>query len=247
MRFEGKAAIVTGSGRGIGKAIAREFAGRGAAVTICDINEKTCEEAVREINNSGGRAVGVTANVSNTEGARLVVERTVEAFGTVDILVNNAGTLRDTLIRDMTEEDWDMVVDACLKSAFLCSKFASTYMVKQKSGKIVNISSRAYLGNPGQANYSSAKAGIVGLTKALAKELGKYFINVNAVAPGLIETELLKSHPKYEMIKERQIKDSPIKRVGYPEDVANVVLFLASDYAAYLTGDVLHVTGGRFG
>jgi 3-oxoacyl-[acyl-carrier protein] reductase len=147
----------------------------------------------------------------------------------------------------MSEEDWDLIINSCLKSAFLCSKYASEYMVKQNSGKIINISSRAYLGNPGQANYSSAKSGIVGLTKALSKELGRYFINVNAVAPGLIETELLKSHPKYDLIKERQKKDSPIPRVGYPEDVAGVVLFLASDYSSYISGDVLHVSGGRFG
>lgn len=247
MRFDGKAAIITGSGRGIGRAIAQRFVEKGAAVTVCDIDEQTCGETVRELKSGGGKVIGITADVSSSEGARRIVSGTAEAFGRVDILVNNAGIVKDCLIRDMTEEDWDRVINICLKGAFLCSKFASEYMVRQNAGKIVNISSRAYLGNPGQANYSSAKAGIVGLTRSLSKELGRYNINVNAVAPGLIETDLVKAHPKYELIKERQKKDTPIPRVGCPDDVAGAVLFLASDYAAYITGDVLHVTGGRFG
>jgi 3-oxoacyl-[acyl-carrier protein] reductase len=247
VQFDGKVVIVTGSGRGIGKTIAQKFAERGALVTVCDIMEENCRQTVQEINDKGGKAIAVVIDVSNSNGARQVVEQAVEAFGTVDILVNNVGTLKDMLIKDMTEEDWDLVINTCLKSTFLCSKYASTYMVKQRSGKIINMSSRAYLGNPGQANYSSAKAGIIGLTRALAKELGKYYINVNAVAPGLIETDGLRSHPKYEMIKERQQKDSPIPRIGYPEDVAGAVMFLASDYASYISGDVLHVSGGRFG
>jgi 3-oxoacyl-[acyl-carrier protein] reductase len=247
VRFDGKVAVVTGSGRGIGKVLALRFAERGAAVCIVDLDQKTCEATVREINKGGGRAVGVMADVSVPEDAMRIMERTAEAFGTVHILVNNAGMVKDISLKDMTEEDWDKVIDTCLKGAFLCSKYASAYMVRQNFGKIVNISSRAYLGNPGQANYSSAKAGIVGLTKALAKELGRYYINVNAVAPGLIETEMLRMHPKYENIVERQKRDTPLPRIGQPEDVAGAVLFLASDYAAYITGDVLHVTGGRFG
>lgn len=247
MRFAGKVAVVTGSARGIGKAIALGLVREGAAVTICDIDGKACEETVQEIKDSGGRAIGVTADVSRPEDAEKIIEQTVSAFGRLDILVNNAGTLKDMPIRDMTEENWDKVIDTCLKGSFLCSKYASEHMIKQNYGKIVNISSRAYLGNPGQANYSSAKAGIVGLTRALAKELGRYYINVNAVAPGLIETDALRSLPKYEMIVERQKKDTPIPRIGVPEDVAGAVLFLASDDASYITGDVLHVTGGRFG
>ncbi|KJR99862.1 MAG: 3-oxoacyl-ACP reductase [Peptococcaceae bacterium BRH_c4a] len=247
MRFTDKVAVVTGSARGLGKVIAQSFAGEGAAVTICDLDEKACKEVAREIKNSGGRAIGVTADVSKPEDAEKIIEQTVGAFGRIDILVNNAGTLKDMPIQDMSEEIWDKVIDACLKGSFLCSKYASVHMIRRNYGKIVNISSRAYLGNPGQANYSAAKAGIVGLTRALAKELGKYYINVNAVAPGLIETDALKSHPKYEMIKERQKKDTPIRRIGIPEDVAGAVLFLSSDDASYITGDVLHVSGGRFG
>ncbi len=247
MRFREKVAIVTGSGRGIGKVIAQKFSREGAKVTICDISAETARTTCEEIISQGGKAIYVVADVAKPEEAQRIVEKTVEAFGTVHILVNNAGTLKDTLLKNMTEEDWDKVVDTCLKGAFLCSKYAAEYMVNQNYGKIVNISSRAYLGNPGQANYSSAKAGIIGLTRALARELGRYFVNVNAVAPGLIETEMLKTHPKYEMIKERARKETPIPRIGYPEDVANVVAFLASDDAAYITGDVLHVSGGRFG
>lgn len=247
MRFKDKVAIVTGSGRGIGNVIAMKFAGEGAAVTIADINSESIDAAVREITAGGGRAIGVKADVSTPEGAQKIVEETVKAFGTVHVLVNNAGTVRDGLIKNMSMDDWDTVVDVCLKGSFLCSKYATPHMVAQKYGKIINISSRAYLGNPGQANYSSAKAGILGLTRAMSKEFGRYFINVNAVAPGLIETELVKSHPKYDMIIERHLKESPIPRVGSQEDVANAVLFLASEESSYISGDVLHVSGGRFG
>jgi 3-oxoacyl-[acyl-carrier protein] reductase len=247
LRFDNKVAIVTGAGRGLGKAIAAQLAQEGAAVAICDLNQATCDETVSEIKRQGGTAIGVRADVSNPSDVQKLVEATMETFNKIDILVNNAGTLKDLLIKDMTVDDWDRVINVCLKGAFLCSKYVSPNMVKQNYGKIVNISSRAYLGNPGQANYSAAKAGIVGLTKALAKELGKYYINVNAVAPGLIETEMLRAHPKYEKIKERQSRETPIPRIGQPQDVAGAVLFLASDEASYITGDILHVTGGRFG
>ena len=247
MRFKDKVVIVTGSGRGIGKVTAKKFSQEGASVAVCDILEESAKATDEEINIQGGRAIHVVADVSKEEDAKKIVAKTVESFGAVHILVNNAGFPKDALIKNMTEDDWDSVVDVCLKGAFLCSKYASAYMVKQSYGKIINISSRAHLGNPGQANYSSAKAGLIGLTKALAKELGRYFINVNVVAPGLTETEGLRSHPKYEMIKERAIKETPIPRVGQPEDIANAVMFLASDEASYITGEVLHVTGGRYG
>jgi len=246
-RFTDKVAIVTGSGKGIGRAIAGKLAGEGASVTICDIAENTAKAAAEEINAAGGRAIYVVGDVSRAEDVQNIVQKTVDAFGTVHILVNNAGTVRDLKITDMTEEDWDLVVDVCLKGSFLCAKYVVPYMIEQKYGKVVNIASRAYMGNPGQANYSSAKAGVVGLTKALAKELGKYNINVNAVAPGLIDTDIVKAHPKYEKLKEMAQKNTPIPRIGEVEDVANAVAFFASDDVAFITGDVLHVTGGRFG
>ncbi|UPM55239.1 SDR family NAD(P)-dependent oxidoreductase [Gottfriedia acidiceleris] len=247
MKLQGKVAIVTGSGKGIGKEIVQKFVKEGAFITVTDLNKQTCEETANEIIQSGGKAISVAGDVSKAEDARNIVEKTMEAYGKVDILVNNAGILKDVLIKDMEEDDWDKVIDVCLKGAFLCSKYVSKYMMEQNYGKIINISSRAYLGNPGQSNYSSAKAGIVGLTRSLAKELGKFNINVNAVAPGLIETDALRSHPKYEKIKELQKKDTPIKRIGLPEDVANAVLFFSSEDSAYITGDILHVSGGRFG
>ncbi|MFS0553819.1 SDR family NAD(P)-dependent oxidoreductase [Brevibacillus sp. 179-C9.3 HS] len=247
MRFAGKVAIVTGSGKGIGKAIVQKLVQEGALVTVTDVNQQTCEETAMEINKSGGRAFAVQADVSKAEDTRRIVEKTIENFGRIDILVNNAGLVKDARINDMEEADWDLVVDVCLKGAFLCCKYASPYMIEQGYGKIVNIASRAHLGNPGQANYSSAKAGIVGLTRALAKELGRNNITVNAVAPGMIETDAIKNHPKYEKIKELQKRDTPIQRIGFPEDVANAVLFFASDESSYISGDILHVSGGRFG
>ncbi|MGF9909736.1 SDR family NAD(P)-dependent oxidoreductase [Brevibacillus porteri] len=247
MRFAGKVAIVTGSGKGIGKTIVQKLVQEGALVTVTDVNRQTCEETAWEINQAGGRAIAVEADVSKTEDTQRIMEKTIDAYGRIDILVNNAGLVKDARITDMEEDDWDQVVDVCLKGAFLCSKYASSHMIEQNYGKIVNISSRAHLGNPGQANYSSAKAGIVGLTRALAKELGKNNITVNAIAPGLIETDALLKHPKYEKIKELQKKDTPIPRIGLPEDVANAVLFFASDESSYISGDILHVSGGRFG
>ncbi|GAB6274380.1 MAG: 3-oxoacyl-ACP reductase FabG [Peptococcaceae bacterium] len=247
MRFKDRVVLITGAGRGIGKITAQRFAQEGAKVAICDINEEFARTTCEEINKQGGQAVYQVGDIAKTEDVQKIVTNIINAFGTIHILVNNAGVVKDLLLKKMTEEDWDLVVDTCLKGAFLCSKYVSPYMVSQNYGKIINISSRAYLGNPGQANYSSAKAGIIGLTRALAKELGRYSINVNAVAPGLTETEMLRAHPKYEMIKERAAKDTPLPRIGYPEDVANAIMFFASDEASYITGDLLHVTGGRFG
>ncbi|RJQ29953.1 MAG: glucose 1-dehydrogenase [Peptococcaceae bacterium] len=246
MRVKDRVAIITGSGSGIGRATAHRLAEEGAKVVITDIVEERAASAAAEITSKGGTAIAVKADVSKSSEVENLINKTIEAFGRIDILVNNAGFTVDALIKNMTEEMWDAVVDTCLKGAFLCSKFASNYMIEQNYGKIVNISSRAYLGNPGQANYSSAKAGIVGLTRSLALELGRYNINVNAVAPGMVNTEGLKSHPKYDFLIERSIKNTPLKRVGEPVDIANVILFLVSDESSYITGDVLHVTGGRY-
>ena len=247
MRVKDKVAVVTGSGRGIGEATVRRLSEEGAKVVITDINEENAIKVANEIKAKGGQAIGVKSDVTKIDEVEALMKKAVEEFGKLDILVNNAGFNRDMLIKDMTEKDWDDVLDTDLKGAFLCAKFATKYMVEQKYGKVVNISSRAWHGNPGQANYSSAKAGIIGLTKSMAWEFGRYNINVNAIAPGIIATELMKGHPKFEMIKERQLANMPIKRLGEPIDVANTILFLVSDEASFISGEVIHVSGGRFG
>lgn len=246
MRVKDRVAIITGSGSGIGRAAAHRLAEEGAKVVVTDIAEDRAIKVAGEIMVKGGTAIAIKADVSKKGSIENLINRTVENFGRIEILVNNAGFTADALIKDMSEEMWDAVVDTCLKGAFFCCKYASGYMIEQNYGKIVNISSRAYLGNPGQANYSSAKAGIIGLTRSLALELGRYNINVNAIAPGMVNTELIRSHPKYDFLVERAIKNTPLKRVGEPVDIANAVLFLVSDESSYITGDVLHVTGGRY-
>lgn len=246
MRVKDKVAVVTGAGRGIGAATAIRLAEEGAKVVVNDINEGNAKKVVDTIKGMGGEAIAVIADIMKMEKAKELIDTAVEKFGRIDIMVNNAGLNRDLLIKDMTEEDWDIVVDLDLKATFFCCKFASQYMTAQKYGKIVNLASRAILGNPGQANYSAAKAGVVGLTRALSLELGRYNINVNAVAPGMIETDLVKAHPKYDEMIARALQNTPLKRVGQPRDVANVILFLASDESGYVSGNVIFPSGGRF-
>ena len=246
MGSEGKVAIITGAGCGIGREVAFKFASEGIRIVVNDINSEHANETVGKIRSDNGEAVFIQADISKWDEAKKLIDKTVEAFGTVDILVNNAGITRDKLLRDMEEEDWDNVLNINLKGAFNCCKFATPIMVGKKSGKIVSLSSRAHLGNPGQANYSSSKAGILGLTRALALELGRFNINVNAIAPGMVETEGLKTHPKYDMIIERALKVTPLNRIGQTKDIANVIYFLVSDAASYITGEVIHVTGGRY-
>ena len=247
MRVKDKVAVVTGSGRGIGEATVKRLSEEGAKVVVTDINEEGAIKVADEIKDKGGEAIAVKTDVTKAAEVEALMAKAVEAFGKLDILVNNAGFNRDMLIKNMTEKDWDDVLDTDLKGAFLAAKFATPYMVEQKYGKVVNISSRAWHGNPGQANYSSAKAGIIGLTKAMSWEFGRYNINVNAIAPGIIATDLMKGHPKFDMIKERQLANMPIKRVGEPIDVANTILFLVSDEASFISGELIHVSGGRFG
>ncbi len=246
MELKGKVAIVTGAGCGIGRAIAFKLAGDGARVVVNDVLSEHATATVEAIRSREGEAIFVQADISLWDEAQHLVEKCVENFGTVDILVNNAGITRDKLLKNMDEEDWDRVLNINLKGAFNCCKFATPHMVAKNYGKIVNLSSRAHLGNPGQANYSSSKAGIIGLTRSLALELGRYNINVNAVAPGMIETEGLRSHPKYEMVVEGALKITPLRRIGQPEDVANVVHFLVTGASGYITGEVIHITGGRY-
>ena len=240
MNFENKTVIVTGSARGIGRTIAEYFAQRQANVVISDIDQEAVDKVAAEI---GSKALGIKADVLNLEEVENLFAKTVEKFGSIDIVVNNAGVTRDNLLVRLSEKDWDMVVDINLKGAFFVTKTAAKIMMKQRSGKIVNISSVVGLtGNAGQANYAASKAGLIGLTKSAAKELAGRGITVNAVAPGYIETEMTNKLP--ESVREAYMQKIPLKRGGTPLDVAATVAFLASDEASYITGQVLAIDGG---
>ena len=244
MLLDGKVALVTGASRGIGRAIALRLAEEGAKVAINYAgNVKAAEEVKAAIEEKGGKALLVQADVSDSAAAEAMVASVVEAFGTVDILVNNAGITRDALFARMKEEDFNAVINTNLKGVFHCTKAVTKLMMKQRSGRIVNMASVVGVtGNAGQANYSAAKAGVIGFTKSVARELAGRGITVNSVAPGFIETDM--TAVLSDKVKEAMAEDIPLKRAGKPEDVANAVLFLASDNAAYITGQVLHVDGG---
>jgi len=244
--LENKVAIVTGAARGIGAATARRLAAEGASVVIADINGEGAAATAAALQADGLKAHAVAGDITMAADVDRLVAETLERFGGVHILVNNAGFPRDGRLTKLTETDWDLVVDVILKGAFLASKAVMPHMIEQRWGRIVNISSRAHLGNPGQANYSAAKAGIIGLTRALSLEEGRYEITVNAVAPGFVETEMVRELPHYDQIKERVVRGTPIPRVGRPEDIADAVAFLASERAGFISGETLHVTGGRY-
>lgn len=244
MGMEGKIAIVTGGSRGIGRAISEELANRGANIIVADIQEELAKTTAQEITDSTGReSIGVYVDVADLESAKAMVDHVKEQFGRVDILVNNAGVTRDNLIMRMSEEDWDMVLNVNLKGAFSCSKAVIRPMMKQRFGRIINISSVSGLaGQAGQTNYSASKAGLIGFTKALAREVASRQVTVNAVAPGFIPTALTVDLP--EELKDWILNITPLGRMGTPEEIAYAVAFLATDEAAYITGQVLSVDGG---
>jgi 3-oxoacyl-[acyl-carrier protein] reductase len=242
----GKVAVVTGSGRGIGAETARVLAEEGARIVVTDIDAQAAADSCAALQGAGFNAIAVAANVTNAADVERVVQAALGSFGSVHVLVNNAGFARDARITKLRETDWDAVVDTVLKGAFLCTKAVAPLMAAQHWGRVVNISSRAHLGNPGQANYSAAKAGILGFSAALALELGRDGITVNTIAPGFIETDGVRNLPHYQKIKDNAIARTPLGRPGAPRDVAAAVAFLASEAAGYITGATLHVTGGRY-
>ncbi|PLC53987.1 beta-ketoacyl-ACP reductase [Pollutimonas nitritireducens] len=245
--LKGKVAIVTGSARGLGAATARRLAREGASVVITDITEGSAQEVAASLRDEGLSAHCVAGDITRAQDVERLVEETVSTFGNVHILVNNAGFPRDKYLVKMSEDDWDQVMNVMLKGAFLATRAVMPSMIEQGWGRIINISSRAHFGNPTQANYSAAKAGLIGMAKALSLEEGRYGITANCVAPGFMDTEMVQALPTYETIKERAIQSQPVKRAGHPDDVANAVAFLASECAAFISGEVLHVTGGRYG
>lgn len=244
MHLGNKVAIVTGGSRGIGRSVAIALAKSGAKVVVNYAgNAAAAQEVVELISSQGGQAIAVQADVALTESVETLVKATLDKFGRIDILVNNAGITRDTLLMRMKEEDWDAVMNTNLKGVFNCTKAVSRIMMKQKSGRIINMTSVVgIMGNAGQANYAAAKAGVIGFTKSMAKELASRNITVNAIAPGFITTDM--TAVLSDQVKSDLAQNIPLARLGAPEDVAAAVVFFASDYAGYITGQTLNVDGG---
>lgn len=251
-RLSGRVALVTGAGRGIGAATAKRLAEDGAKVTLADLDMEGCQAVAAEIEKAGGAATAVRCDVSSSADAQAAVDAALAAYGQLDILVNNAGILRDNLLFKMTEDDWDKVLDVHLKGAFLMSRAAQKPMVEKRDGRIINLSSTSALGNRGQTNYSAAKAGMQGLTRTLAIELGPFGVNVNAVAPGFIDTDMTRATAARmgvtpEQLQAGAIPSIALRRVGQPSEVASVIAFLASDDASYVSGQVIYIAGGPAG
>ncbi|MEK7215008.1 MAG: 3-oxoacyl-ACP reductase FabG [Chloroflexota bacterium] len=248
-RFDGRVALITGAARGIGAASARQLASEGAAVVITDMDAGPAEEVAQDVRSSGGRALAVACDVSSREQVFAAVDRGVAEFGRLDIMVSNAGITRDNMLYKMTDDDWDAVINTHLRGSFLAAQAAQKPMVGQRYGKIILMSSLSALGMRGQTNYSTAKAGLQGMARTLAIELGQFNINVNAIAPGYIETRMTRDTAArmgmtWEQLAEQWVKLVPLRRMGTPEDIAKVVAFLASDDAGFITGETIYVSGG---
>jgi len=246
---EQRTAIITGAARGIGAAIARRFAQDGMQVAVLDLDEAACAGTVEQIQQAGGEALAVGANVSDEESVNAAVERIAEELGAPTVLVNNAGIIRDNMLFKMSVSDWDAVLGVHLRGAFLMSRAAQKHMVAAEYGRIVNLSSTSALGNRGQANYSAAKAGMQGFTKTLAIELGRYNVTANAIAPGFIQTDMTAATAErmgvpFDQFIEFSAKQIPVARVGQPEDIAHTASFLCSEGAGFVSGQVIYVAGG---
>ena len=249
MTFEGKVALVTGGARGFGAATSERFASDGAAVVVSDLDRDPAEETSEKIRSGGGKALAVACDVAKRSDVEAMVEQAVKEFGRLDFLVTCAGITRDNLVYKMSDEDWDAVIDTHLKGTFLCAQTAQKLMVEQKSGKMVFLSSVSALGNRGQTNYSAAKAGLQGMARTLAIELGRYNINVNAVAPGFVETRMTQATAErmgvnWEDFKKAAADNTPLRRTGKPEDIASVIAFLCSEDSSFVTGQTIYVRGG---
>jgi 3-oxoacyl-[acyl-carrier protein] reductase len=241
--LDGKTAIVTGSGRGIGRQVALNLAKNGADIVICDINEQDIESTVKEIKSMGRNSEGFKVDVSNTDEVNSMIQKMLDNFKKIDILVNNAGITRDNLLMRMSEEDWDLVLKVNLKGVFNFTKAVLRPMMKQRQGKIVNIASIiGLMGNAGQANYAASKGGVIAFTKSIAKEVASRNINVNAIAPGFIQTEM--TNKLSEEVTSAMLAQIPLKRFGSVDNVADLVMFLASEMSSYITGQVIKIDGG---
>jgi 3-oxoacyl-[acyl-carrier protein] reductase len=247
---QGRVALVTGAAQGIGAAVAQRLAADGAKVGVLDLQQDAAQSVADEITKAGGQAIGLGADVSKRDQVQAAIDTLAGELGGLHVLVNNAGVLRDNLLFKMTDDDWTLVMEVHLRGAFLCSQIAQKHMVEAKYGRIVSMSSTSALGNRGQANYSTAKAGLQGLTKTLAIELGPFGVTANAIAPGFIETAMTKATAErigttIEQMREATASLVPVRRGGVPDDIANAVAFFAAEESGYVTGQVLYVDGGR--
>ena len=243
LALEGKVVLVTGGARGIGKEIAMVFAKEGANIAICDVNLEEAEKTAKEIQDLGRESLAFKADVTDSNQVQAMVDKILDKLSKIDILINNAGITKDNLLLRMSEEEWDKVIAVNLKGTFICTKLVSKVMLKQRSGKIVNLASIiGIMGNAGQANYAASKAGIIGLTKSVAKELASRNICVNAIAPGFIRTDMTSKLP--EEVQKKMLSVIPLARFGEAKDVADLALFLSSESSSYITGQVIQVDGG---